>query len=91
MEVRNWTHNKHTILFIYVLLERCLMQELNKFSVRTLKTNLILHHGISDILNKATEFFHILSIFQELCDCALLCQWGKGLEDMIQFPDSSSN
>ena len=83
----NWTYNEHTTLFKCILLERCLMQGLDKVSVRTLRTNLILHHGISDILNQATKLLHVLSIFQELRDHALLCQWGKGFENIIQFPD----
>ena len=53
----------------------------------TLRTNLIIHHGITDILNQATESVHILSAVQELCDPASLFQWDEGLEDIIQFPN----
>ena len=57
--------------------------------ISTLRTNLIIHHGITDILNQATELVHILSAVQELCDPASLLQWDEGLKDIIQFPSRS--
>ena len=52
-----------------------------------METNLIIHHGIMDILNKASKLAYILSAVQESCDLASLYQWGEGLKDIIQFPE----
>ena len=59
---------------------------LGKAGASTLGTNLIIHHGITDILNQASELVYILSAVQESCDLASLFQWGEGLKDIIQFP-----
>ena len=55
-------------------------------ALSTLSTNLVIHHGITDILSQATEFIHILSAVQEPCDPASLFQWGEVLKDLLQFP-----
>jgi len=54
---------------------------------RTLRTNLIIHHGVADILDQATKLIHIIGAFQEPCDLASLFQWGEVSENIIQFPD----
>ena len=50
---------------------------LDKAVVRKLRANLIFHHGIADILNKATKLLRIFRTFQESCNCAPLCQGNK--------------
>jgi len=39
-----------------------------------LRTNLVIHHGITDILNQTTKLIHILSTVQELHNFTLLFQ-----------------
>jgi len=53
---------------------------------RTRRKNLIFHHGVTDIVEQAVKFTHILCAVQEPCDLASLFQWDKVLEDIIQFP-----
>ena len=60
---------------------------LGKAVAGTLGTNLIIHHGIVDILNQASKLVYILSAVQELGNFASLFQWGEGSKDIIQFPN----
>ena len=53
----------------------------------TLRTNLIIQHGIIDILGQTTKLVHIFSTVQEPCDLASLFQWDEILENIIQFPN----
>jgi len=50
---------------------------------RTKKTNLIFHHGVTDIVGQAVKLSHILCAVQEPFNLALLFQWDKVLEDII--------
>jgi len=49
----------------------------------------MIHHGVADILDQAAKLIHVLDAFQEPCDLASLCQWGKVSEDIFQFPSKS--
>ena len=51
-----------------------------------MRANLIVHHGVTDILNQATKFIHILSAIQKPCDFPLFHQWDEVLENLVQFP-----
>jgi hypothetical protein len=57
-----------------------------KVGATTQRTNLIVHHGIADILNHSAKPIHILGAVQEPCDLASLRQWGEVSENAIQFP-----
>ena len=58
-------------------------------SGRILRANLIVHHGITDIFNQATEFIHILSAIQESCNLAPFCKWEEVLKNLVQFPSNA--
>jgi hypothetical protein len=51
-----------------------------------LRTNLIFHHGVADVLDQATKRIRILRVVQETCDFALLLQWRDVLKNDIQLP-----
>jgi hypothetical protein len=48
-------------------------------------TNLILHHGIADILDHVTERVYVFGIGEETRNRASLCQRVEVLEDFIEF------
>ena len=50
-----------------------------------LSTNLILHHGVTDIFNHAAKLLHILCVVEEPCDLASLCQRHEVLKNIIQL------
>ena len=50
-----------------------------------LETNLVFHHGVTDIFNHPTEFIHVVSILQELHNIALLFQHVEVFEHVTQF------
>jgi len=50
-----------------------------------MRTNLILHHGVTDIIDHATKLAQILYTVQEPRDFASLFQWDEILKDTIQF------
>jgi len=52
-------------------------------------TNLILHHGITDVLDHVAELIDIVGAIQEPCDLASLCQRDEVLKDIIQLPVKS--
>ena len=85
------TYNEAAVLFIYGLLQRCLVQVSGVIAMTTLMTNLILNHGISDVLNHTSKLIHVFSIFQEPGHRASLCQCGEVFQDNIQFPGYPSN
>jgi len=87
--VRGETYNEPMALIIYILLQRRLTQALGKVGASTMKTNLIIHHGVADILDQAAKLIHILGAVQERRDPALLCQWGKVSKNVIQFSNES--
>jgi len=51
-----------------------------------MKTNLIFHHGVADIVDQAVKLAHVLCAVQEPCDLASLFQWDEVLKDIIKFP-----
>ena len=59
---------------------------LDKVGTSTLETNLIIHHGIADVLGQAAELIHILGAFQEPRDLASAFQWDQVLKNIVQFP-----
>ena len=57
--IRGETHNELAALIIQVLLQGCLIQMSGKLGARNLRTNLIIHHGVTDVLDQATKLIHI--------------------------------
>ena len=55
----------------------------------TLKTNLVIHHGITDIIGQAAKLVHVLGAVQEPRDLASLFQWDEIFKNFIQFPSGS--
>jgi len=60
-----------------------------KVRASTRRTNLIIHHGVADILDQVDKLIYILSTLQELCDLSSLFQWDEVLKNTIQFPSNS--
>ena len=84
--MRNETHDEPTTLVVDVLLQRRLTQNSGRLRARALRTNLIIHHGIPDILHQASKLIHIGGTVQEPCDFASLLQWDEVLKNIVQFP-----
>ena len=42
---------------------------------RIARANLVVHHGIIGVFNKATKIIHILNVFKKPLNLALLYQW----------------
>ena len=53
-----------------------------------LATNLIVHHGIANIFNQATQFIRVLDVVEEALNLPLLCQWLKLSSNAFQFPNN---
>jgi len=70
----NGTHDELTALVVDTPLQRHLTQISGKVGAGTLRTNLIVHYGIVDILDQAPKLIHILGAFQEPYDFASLLQ-----------------
>ena len=51
-----------------------------------LRTNLIIHHGVANILGQITKLVHIIGAIQEPRDLASLFQWDEVSESIVQFP-----
>ena len=51
------------------------------------EANLIIHHGIADVLDQAAELVHIPGGVQEACDLASLFKRDELLKNIFQFPD----
>jgi hypothetical protein len=82
------THNQLTSLVVDVLLQRRLTQMLGKVIAGTLRTNLVIHHGVTDIFRHVAKLIRILGAVQEPRDIASLCQWGEVLKNVIEFPNN---
>ena len=54
--------------------------------MRNVGANLIIHHGIADVLDQAAELVHILGTIQEPRDLPSLFQWDELLKNLFQFP-----
>ena len=50
-----------------------------------LRTNLIVHHGVANILRQVSKHTHIIGTIQEPRDLAPLFKWDEVPEDIIQF------
>jgi hypothetical protein len=83
--VRDKTHDKATTVLINLLLQRRLTEMLGNVGASALRTNLIIHHGIADILDQSAKLIHVFGAVQEPCDLASLFQWGEGLENFVRF------
>jgi len=55
----------------------------------TARTNLIFHHGVTDVVDQAAKFIQIPCAVQESCDFASLPQRDEVLKNIIQFPVES--
>ena len=55
--------------------------------MKALRADLIIHHGITDILGHAAELIYILGAVQEPSDLASLPQRDQVSENIIQFPN----
>ena len=53
------------------------------------RTNLIVHHGVTDLFNKTTKFIHVLGAVQEPRGLASFCKWDEVLENTIQFSSNT--
>ena len=82
------THDEPTALMIDILLQRRLIitQRLGEADTRNLGVDLIIHHGIADVLDQAAEFFHISGTIQEPRNLALLFQRDELLKNLFQLP-----
>ena len=83
------THDEPTALVEDILLQGRLIttQRLGKADARNEGTNLIIHHGITDVLNQAAKFVHIPGAIQKPRDLASLLQWDELLKNIFQFPN----
>ena len=52
----------------------------------TLWTNLIIRHGVADILGQIAKLIHVIGAIQEPRELASLFQWDKVSKYIIQFP-----
>jgi len=82
----NITHDEPTTLVVDIFLQGRLTQRLGKMGVRDLRTDLIVHHGVADVLGQAAKFIHVCGAVEEPCDLASLFQWDEDLEDIVEFP-----
>jgi len=55
--------------------------------VRNLRTDLIVHHSVTDVLDQAAKFIHICGAVEKPCDLASPFQWDEVLKDIIEFPN----
>jgi hypothetical protein len=52
-------------------------------SVSVLIANLIVHHGITNVFDKTTQFIRILDVVEKAFDLPLICQWLEFLENVF--------
>ena len=81
------THDEPTTLVVVVLLQRHLTQRLGKVVARNPGTHLIIHYGVTDVLNQVAEFIHISGAVQGPCNPAPPFQWDEVLKDVIKFSE----
>ena len=86
----NITHNELTILLIDILLQGRLTQRLGKVEARNLWTDLIVHHGVTDVLDQAAKFIYVCGAVQKTRDLASPFQRDEVFEDIIEFPGKLS-
>lgn len=75
------THNKLTILVVYISLQQCLTWALGEAEARTLRTNLIFQHGVPDIFDQATKFVQTFNL-------AFFCKFLQFSGNFFQFPNN---
>ena len=49
-------------------------------------TNLIIHHGVANIVSQAGQCLRIPDVVEETRDFSALCQWFQVSEGLFQFP-----
>jgi len=49
-------------------------------------TNLIIHHGLTQVFDQTAKPIHILGAVKVAGDLSSLCQWGEVFEKAIQIP-----
>lgn len=49
-QIRGKTHNEPTVLMIDILLQACLSRVSGRLGTSTLRTDLVVHYGLTDIL-----------------------------------------
>jgi len=76
-------HNESTALVVDILSKRSLTKTLGKAGTSIQGTNLIVHHGITDILCQACKPIHILHAILESRDLSPFCQWDKVPENIV--------
>ena len=54
-------------------------------------TNLTVHHGVTNIVSKASECLGILAVVEEMRDVATICQWLQVPKDLVQFPGNPTS
>ena len=53
---------------------------------RKIGTDLIVHHGVTDVLDQVAKLIHICGAIEEPCGLALPFQRDEILKDIIEFP-----
>ena len=56
---------------------------------KTLRTNLIVDHSVTDFLDQNAKPIHIFGAIQEPSRFGSLFKWDEVSEDIIQFPEKS--
>jgi hypothetical protein len=54
---------------------------------RNVGTNLVIHHGISDVLNQTGQRFCILDVVEKTRNFSPFCDRVQDLEGLFQFPE----
>ena len=54
-------------------------------------TNLIVHHGVANIVSQASQCLGILDVVEETRDITTLCQWFQVPEDLVQCPGNQTS
>ena len=50
--------------------------------------NLVVHDGVANVFDHASEFVCVLDVVEEILDVPLLLQRGQNLKNVFQFPAS---
>jgi len=51
-------------------------------------TNLIFHHGHTNVIHQIVKPLRVLGVVQELRDILLSCHWAQSFVDILQFPSN---
>ena len=80
------THDELTTLIIDILLQGRLGQALDEKGAGNPRTNLIIHHGVANVVDQTAKVIHVLGAVEEPRDLASPFQWNEVLKNTIQFP-----